>query len=96
MWFWGTAIGHAGSLSLPLSYMSYMLTLLKGTLHIFFLQTYINWMIWNLYHEKSNSDYIQTGILNKVLPPIHEFLYFWDIYHTNTFKIVKLILLLDR
>lgn len=55
-------------------------------------------MIWNLYHEKSNSDYIQTGILNKVLPPppIHEFLYFWDIYHTNTVKIVKLILLLDR
>lgn len=53
-------------------------------------------MTWNLYHEKSNSDYIQTGILNKVLPPIHEFLYFWDIYHTNTFKIVKLILLLDR
>lgn len=47
-------------------------------------------MIWNLYHEKSNSDYIQTGILNKVL------LYFWDIYHTNTVKIVKLILLLDR
>lgn len=54
-------------------------------------------MIWNLYHEKSNSDYIQTGILNKVLPPpIHEFLHFWDIYHTNTVKIVKLILLLDR